>query len=185
MIKYFRLLDDVHVPGRWHLGELFDQSNTVPLNLKIGERWPEGVLPQVEITHSGVVLDFFLTSFAWPIANTKLAEAIAHFAGKDLQRVPVAIPGYQGFEILNSVRIIKCLDEQHSEFMKWTKEDHRADLAGQYRMVTRLKIEAVKLPADAQFFRIEGWRIALIVSEQIKDTMEAHGCKGATFQDVT
>jgi hypothetical protein len=77
-----------------------------------------------------------------------------------------------------------CLDEKRSEFTKWTKNDHRADLAGQYRMVTRLRILTEQVPRDAHFFRVEGWRIALIVSEGVKEAMERVGCLGAKFVEV-
>ena len=40
--------------------------------------------------------------------------------------------------VLNSLRVLRCIDEERSEFVKWTKQDHRADLAGQYRQITKL-----------------------------------------------
>jgi hypothetical protein len=184
-MKYFRLFDDVNVPARWHLGEIFEQGGNLSLELQDGTpahcRFPL----RVEITHPGIALDFCLTSFAVPVATTKLGVVIASIAGLDLQRLPLEIRGHEGLEVLNSTRVIKCLDEKRSEFMKWTDKDHRADLAGQYRMVTKLKIDSRELPTDAHFFRIEGWRIALIVSEQVKIAMEICGCRGAAFQDIT
>jgi hypothetical protein len=86
---------------------------------------------------------------------------------------------------LNSLRVVRCLDEQYSEFLKWTKEDHRADLAGQYRQVTKLALRASAIPADAHFFRIEGWTVALVVSELVKTAMESVGCLGAKFIEIS
>jgi hypothetical protein len=185
-MKYFALIDDVHIPGRWHLGEVVERGSNLPLEeLWTGKSVREGLSAVVEITHRGTALDFCLTSFAVPVAKAKLAHAIALVADSDLQPLPVEVPGHRGFAVLNSVRLIQCLDEKRSEFMKWTEKDHRADLAGQYRMVTKLKIDGRQVPADAHFFRIEGWPIALIISEQVKSAMETTGCLGAKFEDVT
>lgn len=189
-MKYFCLSDDVHVPDRWHLGKTFDSNDVAGMRLELwlGKKAPSAVSPCVEITHPGVALDFCLTSFAVPIAESNLADLIAAKAGSDLERLPLDIRGYEGykeFEILNSIRVIKCLDEMKSQFIKWTKNDHRSDLAGQYRMVTKLKIDQSQIPSDAHFFRLEGWRIALIVSEQVKFAMEDSGCVGAHFEEVS
>jgi hypothetical protein len=63
--------------------------------------------------------------------------------------------------VLNALRVIRCLDEERSEFIKWTEGDHRADLAGQYRQVTRLVLDARAIPPDVHLFRGEAWLIAL------------------------
>lgn len=65
--------------------------------------------------------------------------------------------------------------------MKWTKEDHRADPAGEYRQVTKLFLAPDRIPSGAHFFRIDGWLVAVIVSDAVKDAMERVGCKGAKF----
>jgi hypothetical protein len=87
--------------------------------------------------------------------------------------------------VLNSLRVVRCLDEGRSEFIKWTEDDHRADLAGQYRQVTKLVLERSAIPVDAHFFRIDGWLVALVVSEVVKDAMERVGCFGAKFIEVS
>jgi hypothetical protein len=40
-------------------------------------------------------------------------------------------------------------------------------------------VEGAAVPGDAHFFRIEGWRTGLIVSETMKVTMTRAGCFGA------
>ena len=146
---------------------------------------PDDLSLETEVTHLGAALDFCLTSFAVPIATSELADAMTAIAGPDLQRIPLDIPDYDDFEVLNSTRMIRCLDEDRSKYTKWTEKDHRADLAGQYRMVIGIKIKPENIPSNAHFFRIEGWPIALIVSEAMKTAMESCGCRGAKFEDVT
>lgn len=41
------------------------------------------------------------------------------------------------------------------------------------------------VPSDAHFFRVEGWVVALIVSEAVKEAMERVGCMGAKFMELT
>ncbi len=182
-MRYFKLFDDMTVANRWHLGLATGDDGSEP-QLWDGLRLhpvPHLVVP---VTHAGRVLDFSLTSFAVPVATSEIAAEVARIAGPDLQIVPIEIHGHPEMVALNAVRLIKCLDEASSEFMKWTKEDHRADLAGSYRQVTKLVLDADAVPPDAHFFRIKGWEIALIVSETVKHAMERVGCLGAEFIDV-
>lgn len=183
-MRYFDLSDDVTIPKRWHLGDVTTQQGDEP-RLRAGLR-REGRDPiATTLDVPGRELEFCLTSFAVPVARSSLATAIEAIADGDVQRLPLSIPGHDGFEVVNALRVIKCLDESRSEFMKWTTNDHRADLAGQYRMVTNLKVLPAAIPDDAHVFRIEGWLVALIVSEPVKVAMEKAGCFGAKFVEVT
>jgi hypothetical protein len=183
MMRYYELFDDVAVPKRWHLGDVTLPDGTEPAFLDGVHFDRAGPLSAVE-TRPGRVIDFSLTSFAVPVATHQLAEVVASVAGPDVQCIPVNVANQRDMVVLNSVRVIRCLDERSSEFIKWTKRDHRADLAGQYRQVTKLVLDPTAIPANAHFFRIEGWVVALIVSEAVKDAMEAAGCVGAKFFDV-
>jgi hypothetical protein len=183
MTAFYRLLDDVQIPGRWHLGETRSPDGD--------EKWLDGGEPceedevVVEVTHPGVVLDFSLTSFNAPIATRALALAIASIGGADIQLVRASIAGQVGFDLLNAVRVVSCLDERQSEFIKWKAGDHRSDLIGQYRQVTRLVLDPTRIPPGAHIFRVDGWRVALIVSEKLRSEMERVGCRGARFQPVS
>ena len=184
MRNFFRLMDDVHIPQRWHLGEVIERGGA-PVELGSGTPIRVAEPLTLEIDLPGKELDFCMTSFAVPVAKKVLGTAIVEIAGNDLQRFPVIIDSRQDYEVLNSVRIVKCLDEGRSEFIKWTHRDHRPDLAGQYRMVSKLRIDLGRVPPDSHFFRIDGWLIALIVSGELRQEMEEAGCLGAIFQEVT
>jgi ACT domain-containing protein len=86
--------------------------------------------------------------------------------------------------VLNVLRVVHCVDEARSEFLKWTMNDHRSDLAGQYRQISKLVLDAGALPSDAHFFRIESWLVGLVVSSDLKDAMESVGCVGAKFKEL-
>jgi len=185
IMKFYELLDDVNIPGRWHLGKIINRIDDSTLELWSGSRMDKAVSLDAEITHPGKALDFFLTSFATPIARKRLAHALTDIAGGDLQILPVHIARHEDFEILNIVRVVRCLDEQRSKFSKWTKDSFRPDKTGQYEWVTNLTVDPSKILPDAHIFRIEGWKIAIIVSEETKAAMERCGCSGAKFQPVT
>jgi hypothetical protein len=183
-MRYYLLRDDVEMAGRWILADPVIDQGCDPFDFTRGMavHVPE---PVVEVQGPGLPLAFSMTTLDVPIATTALAECVAAVAGRDVQRIPVRLGNRAGHEILNCLRVIDALDESRSEFMKWTAGDGRPDKVGQYRMVTRLRIDPHKLPADAQLFRLQGWVIALVVSESVKQAMEYVGCFGARFQDVT
>lgn len=180
---YYRLNDEVNIARRWHLGEVC-LSDGATLDL-LGSK-PLAILglPSVDVTTAGRALDFCLTSFAVPVARSSLADAISGVTGADVQRIPIRIDENAGFEAPNALRSVTCLNEAQSEFTKWTEKDHRSDLAGQYRMVLRLRVDGSAVPAGCHVFRIQGWSVALIVSERVKQAMEDAGCEGAKFELV-
>lgn len=183
-MKYFEVHDDVYIPERWHLGDVVSGDGAEP-HLWSGIPYPQQMALRSLITHDGKPLDFCLTSFAVPIGTQRVAEAIEKVAGADLQSIPVDILGADGMMVLNATRVVSCLDESRSEFIKWTARDHRSDLAGQYRQVTKLVINPEVIPPAAHFFRIEGWLISLVVSEAVKTAMTQSGCLGAKFVQLT
>jgi hypothetical protein len=52
-------------------------------------------------------------------------------------------------------------------------------------MVNDLQLDPKRIPDDGHFFRIDGWPIALVISERVRSAMEKAGCRGAIFVDVT
>lgn len=182
-MKYFRLSDDVTIPDRWHLGIVSNAAGAEP-RLLAGTATENQETLFAPVTHGGHTLDFSLTSFAVPVASLLLAREMKAIAGTDLQCLPVRVPGTSGMMVLNATRSVQCLDESRSEFIKWTDQDHRSDLAGQYRQVTKLSIHQELIPHDAHFFRIKGWSIAIVVSEAVKLAMISAGCRGAVFTEL-
>jgi hypothetical protein len=183
MTRYFQLRDDMTIRGRWHVCEVMFPSGEEPL-FDTGEPVSLSAPLVGTVSHAGRVLDFTITSFNAPLATSSIAEAVSSLAGSDVQCLPVEVAGQPAMKVLNALRVIRCLDETRSEFIKWTKQDHRADLAGQYRQVTKLVLAPDAVPADAHFFRVEGWDVALIVSEALKEAMERVSCFGAKFIEL-
>jgi hypothetical protein len=56
-------------------------------------------------------------------------------------------------------------------------------MVGQYYAVDDLHIDKAKV-GKARVFRPEGWEVALIVAEDIKEALERMGATGARFEEV-
>jgi hypothetical protein len=130
------------------------------------------------------MLDFTITSFAVPVMTERVAAVVESIAKEDVQLVPVTISGQRGMVVLNVLRVISCVDEQRSEFVKWTENDHRRDLAGQYRQLPKLVLDAGTIPDNVHVFRVAGFLVQLLVSETVKIAIERVGCPGAQFIEI-
>lgn len=181
-MRYFQLRDDIAIIGRWHVGQVLSDDGTEP-QLRAGIFSGQKAL-RSSVTHPGKVLDFCLTSFAVPIGTKRVADIIGATAGSDLESIPVDISGAEEMVVLNATRLVDCLYENQSEFVKWTVHDHRPELAGQYRQVTKLVIDPEAVPEDAHFFRLKGWSVALVVSEAVQSALTRSGCVGAKFVPI-
>jgi hypothetical protein len=185
-MRYFRLNDDIDVADRWHLGDVSGNPGPVPDLLDV-RQLPADLQLTVPVTRPGRHLDFSLTSFGVPVASQEVTEVIASIAKADVQVVRIAIHGdrhSREYFVPHCLHELECLDESKSDFVKWTEADGRPELAGQYRMVTRLSINRRVLPSDAHFFRIAKWPVVLVVSEVVRQAMERAGCFGAKFEEI-
>ncbi len=185
-MRYFDLCDDMSTRQRhrWHVGEIVLPDGTEP-RLSAGMLLEDTRPLRADVYHVGHVLDFCHTTFGVPIATQELADAIKSIVKSDVQCIPITISGQVGRIVLNALRLIRCIDEQRSEFQKFTQDDPvRPDLAGHYRSVPKIVLQRSAIPADAQFFRIEYWEVVLVVSESVKTAMERVGCNGAKFIEL-
>lgn len=187
--RYFDLLDDVYLSGRWQLGHPLNQQGEKlenPWQFRIGEPAREQERVRIPIKVPGKPLGFSHAAFSIPIVDAKVASVFAELAPGDVQLVPVDVEGQpEGYFILNVTHVVKCIDDQACEEVEyWTEEDGRPEKVGQYRNVAGMRIEPTKV-GDAQVFRPWGWLVALVVSEDIKTALERIGATGTRFVEVT
>ncbi|HVG61429.1 MAG TPA: DUF1629 domain-containing protein [Hyalangium sp.] len=184
--RFFELYDDVYVPRRWHLrapvdshGRTVDDGQfTDGRSLSI-----EGRLC-IPVEVAGRPLDFSEAGIKIPVIHVKVASVFSELAPNDVQLFPVHIKGQpEQYLLLVATRLIRCIDERASKVQRWTPEDGRPDKVGQYYAVDHLHVEKTKV-GSARVFRPEGWEIALIVSEEIKEALERIGATGVKFQEV-
>lgn len=189
-MRYFKLSDDMEVPGRWLLGEPTDSQGR-----ELDDPWQftDGSPVRVEerlrvpIDHPGKPLDFSLAGVGvTPIVHERVASIFAELAPDYVQVIPVAIDGQpEPYSILVAIRTLRCIDDQASaQVQYWKPEDGRPDRVGEYRAVHGLRIDPAKV-GEARVFRTWGWTVALIVSEDIKEALERTGATGMKFKEVT
>ena len=182
-MKWFELLDDTSSNDRWHLGQVTTPEG-VEWDFGKTKRYGGNVPVLAEYTNPGRPLDFCYTSFAVPVVTKELGSLILSIAAQDVQCVPLHVAGHGQRMLLNVLQAVDCVDEGRSQFMKWTLEDHRPDLAGTYRQITPLIIDPVAVPAGVQIFRVQKYEIAVIVSARLREAIEGRGFSGAVFRDV-
>jgi hypothetical protein len=186
--RYFKLSDDVYVPGRWHLRSPTDSQGRElenPWIFNKGRPIPDPGRLRVPVDRPGRPLDFSLTGLAIPIVHVRVASLFTELAPDEVQTFPVEVQGQPDqFCILVATRLIRCIDDAAcTEVEVWTPEDGRPEKVGEYRDVYGLRIDASRV-GDAKVFRTWGWSIALIVREDIKDALERLGATGTQFKEV-
>lgn len=186
--RYFELLDDMSIPGRWLLGTPTDLQGR-----EVDDVWvftdgtpiadPGRLTLPVDVP--GRLLDFSQAAFSTPVVHPRVAAVFAEFAPEDVQLFPVEIEGQpEPFFILVATQMIRCIDERASRLArKWTPEDGRPEKLGEYRDVRGMRVDPLRI-GDAKVFRPWGWVVALIVREELKDALERMGATGTRFKEV-
>ena len=187
MLRYYELEDDRRSPSRWHLGSPVDERGRKvdPWQFRKGMLLePDGVL-RFSLDVPGEPLDFCWAAFAIPVVHGRVVQLFERLSLQDVQFIPVQVEAHPGpYFILNALRIIPCIDEAQSEEVEhWRAEDGQPEKIGEYRSIGSMRIDPAKA-GDAQIFRPWGWRISLIVSELIRQAMEAERVSGARFVEV-
>lgn len=187
--RYFEVTEDMAFPDRWLLGDPIDErGNEVRARPFMGGEPTrlDGRL-RVPVYHPGTSLDFTrVDTGAIPVITEKVARILTELAPGDVQLFPVGVDSRpETYFLLNVTRLVKCIDDEAcTEVLYWNPADGRPDKVGQYRDVYGMRIDPSKV-AGAKVFRPWGWRVALIVSEDVKEALERTGATGLVFKEVT
>lgn len=140
----------------------------------------------MQITEEGPPIDFSFSALDIIIISKKAGDIIQQLCGDDITRIPVAIDGVgEGYEILFIHCFIDCIDRDNTEhIMYWTEDDHRADLAGGFRMIIGMKVNPEKI-GKTHLARVQGWPQAVICSQSLKDALERENITGIRFEKVS
>ncbi|WP_095992197.1 imm11 family protein [Cystobacter fuscus] len=186
--QYFRLLDDVHIPGRWELDDPVNQQGQTIGTWMFRRGMPvhlEGRI-RVPLYVPGMALDFsMLAGASIPVVHARVADVFARLAPGDVQLIPVQVDGQADpYFLLNITRVVKCIDDEASDEVRYWKPEHgQPENEGEYRSVIGLRIDPTKV-GEAQVLLTWGW-IAIIVSEAIKNALIDMGATGPKFAEVT
>jgi hypothetical protein len=184
--RFFKLRDDMELPRRWHLDTPIDSQGRKVFDWDFTKGTPVKVAGRLKIPiqSAGKPLDFSEAGTLIPVVHVKVASMLSSLAPDDVQLIPAEIEGQpEQYLILVATRLIRCIDEAASMVSFWKPEHGVPEKAGQYMGVDRLRIDKAKV-GKTRVFRPEGWEVALIVSEEIKNAMESLGTTGTRFTEV-
>jgi hypothetical protein len=187
MPRYYELLDDRRSHTRWHLGTPLDEQGQEldPWQFFDGRPLDLGCVPHFPLDVPGEPLDFCWAAFSVPVVHERFVQLFHRLRVQDVQFICVEVEDHLGpYFILNTLRLIRCVDDARCEEVKyWRPEDGQPEKLGTYRYIHGLRIDPSKV-GDARIFRTWGWDIALIVSGDLKQAIDAEGLTGTRFVEV-
>lgn len=187
MARYFELMDDRRSEARWHLGSPVDEQGQEidPWQFKEGKTLEPGCVPRFPLDVPGRPLDYCWAAFSIPVVHGRVVQLFERLDVQDVQFLPARVEGHDApYFILNALRLIRCIDDARCRRVAyWTPEDEQPEKVGEYRIVSGLRIDPGKV-GGAHIFRPWGWPVALIVSEGLKQAMEAEDITGTRFVEV-
>ncbi|NOJ51125.1 hypothetical protein HK404_00770 [Myxococcus xanthus] len=121
-----------------------------------------------------------------PIVSEALANVFRTLAPDDVQLFPVSIEGEpERYFVVNAIRVVDAIDEARCrEVHHYDEDEPSPDYPGEYNWIYGLRIDPSKTEG-AHVFRLKKFKIAFIVSEDIKNELERVGNLGVSFERVT
>lgn len=184
--NFYRLLADPTATSRWYLKSPIDPSGNEVDPRSFTQGVPVGSQPSLRLPlrRSGDEVGFNLCDFDMVVTPASINAELEALVGPAIQRVPVKVEAPSAeYEILNVCELVSCFDESRSLFTKWTDTDGRPEKVGQLRMVIKLKIDPL-LADGHHLFRVAGWPIALIASQEVKRLFESMNLSGLKYERV-
>ena len=184
--RFFRLADDLKVPHRWDLDTPKDsQGRQVDDGqFRLGLPVSTTGLLRIPVEVAGKPLDYTEAGIMIPVVHVRVASMFAELAPDDAQLIPVDVEGQSDqYLILVATRLIDCIDENASQFDRWTPEEGVLHRIRRYSIMYELHIDKAKA-GSAKVLRCEGWTGPLIVSGEIKDALERMDATGTRFEEV-
>lgn len=189
-MRYFRLFEDLYIPGRWYLDTPVDGNGREIGTWVFTDGQVVSVVEplRVALYRPGKALDYSAADAgAAPVVHPRVASVLQSLAPGDIQTFPIQVEDQpERYVLINVTRVVKCIDEQASEHVEiWVPEDEddQPERAGEYRNVVGLRVDKSRV-GDAKIFRTWGWHVVLVVSEDIKEALERIGATGMHFTEV-
>jgi hypothetical protein len=187
MMNYFRIVFDHTLPEYKHFDCPVDSSGKRVSGWKFSGYgpWLGGTPLRITASGSPSAHDFNMGLGDLPVVIGKIVTMFANddALSEAVQFVPVIHDG-RTFYILNVLPVVDCVDESLSRVTKWTEEDERPDMLGQYSQVVNLHVDPKRL-AGIDICRIKGWEVAMIVSERVAEMFRKANVTGVILKPVT
>ena len=185
MCEYYEITHEVEIENRWYLAEINDASGN-ELDPHLFQKGNTVTITQplfVRPNQIGRPLDFTLTAFGVPIVSNKLGDIIYNSTSNLIQRIPVTIePNVKGFEIINILKTIKCLDYNKTFVQRYDSKFGDPSLIGKVQFLSKITIEPVNPICD--IFRLDEWKIIAIISGRLREILHSPNLTGMIFNCV-
>jgi len=186
-MQYYEVrADDEGHAGRWLLGEPYaDGMEEIDARLfRYGQPYNGPSPVRSPILKDGTAVAFSLAAFDMPVVSDAVRKALGAITSLGYDLLPVAVDSRKDlYWILNVSTAIACVDEARSEVQKWVASDGRPDRIGTYRSIVNLTIDPSRSCGD--IFRVKGWEVALVVSDNIRHALEGISNLGIFFKPLT
>jgi uncharacterized protein DUF1629 len=186
--RYFEMMDDVYIPGRWYVDSPRDDQGRelIPYQFRRGRilGWEKPLFLPIHIP--GRTLDFTQTGLGFIVVSGRFISLCERLGiQNEIQFIPARLEGHsEPYFVLNPLRIVKCVDEARcEEFSVYEPGYEDPEKVGHYRYVSGLKVDPEKI-GDASIFLPWGWTLDLIVSERVKQAIEEEGLIRPKFTEV-
>jgi hypothetical protein len=199
--RFYQLID-TSVPERWYLKGLTDGVGVQldPREFCLGSpiqmlphmriRSPDGVPVDVRfplrvgLRKRGVPLGFTFASFAMPVASSAVAHLLLSIDQSAIQVFPVGVESEKNnFYIINVATSPECIDRERSDVEWWGETDGQPDRIGSPKAIYDLVVDR-RAVSGRHIFRVKGWEIALVVSEEVRLAFDRDNVSGVAFQEV-
>lgn len=184
---YWIIADDKKGFPRWYLRAPVDEAGrAIDARRFVAGKEFSGDSPLfMALRIFGPRMDFNFADFDAVVTRRELNEELLSRFKINAQRIPVKIEKTgEGYEILNVLDCLHCIDEAASEFTRFGENDGRPDKVGKYLMFIRLRING-DMVMGHDLFRVDEWPLALIASQQFKEFLEERKVTGIAFKPVT
>jgi hypothetical protein len=157
-------------PGRYCRGQRLDAAE--PLSFRIAQP-------------AGTPVDFNISPVGIPVVPARVVHLFERLGIQDVQFLPTKIASHPGpWFILNVTRVVRCIDDARCRAVTyWKPEDGEPNKVGTYRAVYDMRIDSTKTEG-ARIFRTWGWRVAIVVSQDLKEALEQEHVTGLKFIEV-
>ena len=187
MTVYFELRSNMRIPGRWVLKSPLDEhgQEVDPWQFSEGRVLELQSELRLPISLPGRELDFSLTGLGVVVVHGRVVQLFERMGIEEVQFLPAHVEGHtEPYFVLNTLSVIRCIDDARCEEVRyWMPEDGQPEKVGEYRVVAGMRINPRKV-GGASIFRPWGWPVALVVSQRLKEALEAEGITGTWFVEV-
>ncbi len=173
-MRYFRIIaDNARFADRWFLDEPVTKDGQAidAREFRYGRPYVGSPPFRIPVQSDGIEVEFNLAAFDMPVVSAKIIRLLEGVAQGEFEAYPVTIgSSLSGYAILNVIHRESCVDDERSQSIRWKQEDGRPDKIGSYRTIYSLIIDSARTHGR-QLFRVEGFEVALIASEKVKQAL--------------